>query len=684
MFIDDTQKNATLPIALSAAGSIGTAPLTVDIASSFNVTYTGALNGLVTLPTPTNAIAGDLVKVANTGTVAFKVGSIVVEAGLHTYLHWSGAAWYTMASSVPVEDEINVTGATMPVTFPITTLPGVPVFLPALPADSTKLYSITNGTQVQYAKWNGSQYISAPAPAITATSFQNDLGVGGTGKIETGFPLVRDTFTTGTFYREWNNNRTGVTGTGTGLVYGVNTYGLGSGYYDKAQIGAAAATFGYYNNVTSAYSFATGQQNNLSTNAISSFATGNTNIVSQPYSQALGYANTVSSYISLVAGYSNKNIGASYNVITGGYDNIISAGSYNAIGVGSSNRNNSASYASIENGNSNITGVGSYISVLNGSSNNSSQSYSLIGNGSSNTVSANYSTVINGSGNSVSASYSSALGSGHNVSGTYSNAFGISQTITGSASLVAGNSHVVGASYAGVFGYANTVNGTYNFASGYNNNLSAASFGNNVSGYSHIVTGERGVIGGNANTYAGSYSAMFGNANTMLAGRYGSLVAGVSNQMNGSWNSAILGEGNIVEAGGQYTKIVGGYFNTVKANTHVVFALGQSNTIGNATGLLTNSGAGAIGTGNTVVGAASVAIGQGNSIDGGTSYVIGLNYSVTGTNMVGIAGAGQNLGFYGKAPVPRPTLAAAATNVATTQTLVNSIRTALINLVLKS
>lgn len=58
--------------------------------------------------------------------------------------------------------------------------------------------------------------------------------------------------------------------------------------------------------------------------------------------------------------------------------------------------------------------------------------------------------------------------------------------------------------------------------------------------------------------------------------------------------------------------------------------------------------------------------------------------SFVGTNSpdgitVGIAAA-TRLSFYGAAPIVRPTVAAAATDAATTQTLANSLRTALINL----
>jgi hypothetical protein len=92
-FINDNLKRATLNVAVPASGPIGTAAATVDIASSFNIAYTGAPNGVITLANPTDAQAGDIVKVANTGAVTFSFGGDTVNAGFHTYAEWSGTAW---------------------------------------------------------------------------------------------------------------------------------------------------------------------------------------------------------------------------------------------------------------------------------------------------------------------------------------------------------------------------------------------------------------------------------------------------------------------------------------------------------------------------------------------------------------------------------------------------------------
>lgn len=53
---------------------------------------------------------------------------------------------------------VTVTGVTLPVTFPVTTFPGTPVFSPNTPQDTTVVYQLTDGT---LASWNGTQYIAA-------------------------------------------------------------------------------------------------------------------------------------------------------------------------------------------------------------------------------------------------------------------------------------------------------------------------------------------------------------------------------------------------------------------------------------------------------------------------------------------------------------------------------------------
>lgn len=103
--------------------------------------------------------------------------SVKLLNGAEEMWSYESLAWVLKYTNAPgVEDEINVTDVTFPITFPTVVLPGAPVFAPNTPADTTKIYSIINGTNVAYAKWNGTQYISVPAPA--ASVVVTDLGTG--------------------------------------------------------------------------------------------------------------------------------------------------------------------------------------------------------------------------------------------------------------------------------------------------------------------------------------------------------------------------------------------------------------------------------------------------------------------------------------------------------------------------
>lgn len=92
-FINDTHKTATIAIAnLATGGVIGTAPLTVDIASSFEIAQTTASQALSLAP-PTDTTAGDRVTVGNTGTASFTIAGSVIDPGEFADFFWSGTAW---------------------------------------------------------------------------------------------------------------------------------------------------------------------------------------------------------------------------------------------------------------------------------------------------------------------------------------------------------------------------------------------------------------------------------------------------------------------------------------------------------------------------------------------------------------------------------------------------------------
>jgi hypothetical protein len=95
--------------------------------------------------------------------------------------YWTyGTAWTKdFTYSITPDDIVDVAGATLPITFPVATIPGTPVFVPATPTSTTAIYAITNGTAITYAKWSGTQYISAPAPAAAPGHFRSGTGATG-------------------------------------------------------------------------------------------------------------------------------------------------------------------------------------------------------------------------------------------------------------------------------------------------------------------------------------------------------------------------------------------------------------------------------------------------------------------------------------------------------------------------
>ena len=98
MFINDNLKTATIDLGTVAAGSIGTAVATVDIASSFKIAATIA-NTVYTLPNPTDALAGDRVRIYNNGTVAISILGTTIPAASFAHFMWTGTTWAADANA---------------------------------------------------------------------------------------------------------------------------------------------------------------------------------------------------------------------------------------------------------------------------------------------------------------------------------------------------------------------------------------------------------------------------------------------------------------------------------------------------------------------------------------------------------------------------------------------------------
>lgn len=99
MLILDNLKLATLALTnFATGGSIGTAATTVDIVSQFNVNQR-TVGQVLTVPTPTNAIAGDMIRIANVGSVAFSIAGKTINPGAFTDLFWNGTTYSIDADS---------------------------------------------------------------------------------------------------------------------------------------------------------------------------------------------------------------------------------------------------------------------------------------------------------------------------------------------------------------------------------------------------------------------------------------------------------------------------------------------------------------------------------------------------------------------------------------------------------
>jgi hypothetical protein len=95
MIIADALKLSQVALAsLAASGPIATAALSVDIASNFAVTTTVAALAL-TLPTPTDASAGDHVIISNAAanTNTYTVNGFTIRPAEFAVFVWNGTTW---------------------------------------------------------------------------------------------------------------------------------------------------------------------------------------------------------------------------------------------------------------------------------------------------------------------------------------------------------------------------------------------------------------------------------------------------------------------------------------------------------------------------------------------------------------------------------------------------------------
>lgn len=82
----------------AANAAIGTAAATVNIASTISIPQT-TVGITLTIPAPTNAQAGRVLSIANTGTAQLKVANQYITPGTAQGYVWSGAAWVPLGDN---------------------------------------------------------------------------------------------------------------------------------------------------------------------------------------------------------------------------------------------------------------------------------------------------------------------------------------------------------------------------------------------------------------------------------------------------------------------------------------------------------------------------------------------------------------------------------------------------------
>jgi hypothetical protein len=99
---------------------------------------------------------------------------------------FDGTAWRLITKNP--DYIVNISGATLPVTFPVTTIPGTPTFAPNLPQDPNVTYRLANG---KLATWNGTQYV-ADNPEPSEDYWRNLVGSLADGTNDTTEDIRRD------------------------------------------------------------------------------------------------------------------------------------------------------------------------------------------------------------------------------------------------------------------------------------------------------------------------------------------------------------------------------------------------------------------------------------------------------------------------------------------------------------
>ncbi len=319
----------------------------------------------------------------------------------------------------------------------------------------------------QIAKWDGSQWVCASAPDVTAlearvAALEAKLAavtVSGDEVYFTGVNVhVRDGTgnTDGTVnglgnliigYNEDNGNDATRTGSHNLVVGPEHSYtdygGLLAGYGNTISGSYASVTGGYmntasshyssvsggrYNEASDSYASVSGGEYNTADAASSSVSGGRSNVTSGQFSSISGgRENTASGYAASVNGGRNNEASGGYASVCGGIYNTASGGSSTVLGGGGDEASEGnqafAYYSVVVGGRSNLAGdlaggdrwVGEASAVLAGFSNEALEDYASVSGGYGNTASGSYSSVSGGKENTASGAQST-VGGGYNRS----------------------------------------------------------------------------------------------------------------------------------------------------------------------------------------------------------------------------------------------------------------------------
>ncbi|MFO0781923.1 MAG: hypothetical protein U0524_03485, partial [Candidatus Saccharimonadales bacterium] len=266
-------------------GTIGTAPATVDVATTFDITQTTAGQDL-TLPDPTDSTSGRIVYVNSmVGNAVFTMYGATIGAGASASFIWNGTAWVPTSSGSGVNTIGALDGQTKSANGAV--ISGSTLYLQSADATSVGIVTATSQTFGGDKTFNGTVTI---AGAGTGLSVINDATIGGALTVNGAATFTDTLAVTGiTTLTGQLNTDGGIANTGSYSQTGTGTFSTGTGTVslngntsvtgsNTFTVGTGATTLGGTLGVTGQATFSGGVTINNNSNFLQSgtgtFATG--------------------------------------------------------------------------------------------------------------------------------------------------------------------------------------------------------------------------------------------------------------------------------------------------------------------------------------------------------------------------------------------------------------------------